>query len=203
MPKAFRFENKYETQLFDTWSKTIEKMGSFRVRQTYYPHLMDVLHQRTLLLEQTKRNFLTMYKNASYYFNHEHILKKYFLTEMTGDLFEQNLDIKHAMKMLYSDEEQEHFDNHFRDLVRLENKYFNDVFSYFEKAYLQKQAYDTMEAADGLLLLRKSTNQKKATTQYKNKLKNEFVRRSARIGAMESNNSLISMKRGSYFTSDL
>ena len=104
-------------QLFDTWSQTIKKMGSFRVHQKYFPHDMDVLYQRTLRLEQTKRDFLKMYKNASHFLNYEHVLKNYFSTNMTGDLSEQNLAIKHTMKMLYSDRDQDHLKESYRLLV--------------------------------------------------------------------------------------
>lgn len=202
MPKAFHFENKYETQLFDTWSQTIKKMGSFRVHQNYFPHDMDVLYQRTLRLEQTKRDFLKMYKNVSHFLNYEHVLKNYFSTNMTGDLFEQNLAIKHTMKMLYSDRDQDRFDDNFQELVRLENKYFKDLYSYFESAYFQKQAEDTMEAVEGMMLLKKAANQKRRTHK-KDELKNEFLRRSARIAAKETHNPILKWKNGSYFTNEL
>ena len=202
MPKAFKFENKYEIQLFDTWSQTIKKMGSFRVHQKYFPHDMDVLYQRTLRLEQTKRDFLKMYKNASHFLNYEHVLKNYFSTNMTGDLSEQNLAIKHTMKKVYSDQEQDHFDDNFQELVRLENKYLKDLYSYFESAYLRKQAEDTMEVAEGMMLLKKATNQKRRTHK-KDELKNEFVRRSARIAAKETYNPVLKWKKGTYFTKEL
>jgi hypothetical protein len=182
MSNIYQFENIYEKQVFDSWKLAIQKMNHRSVRQTYFPYKMELYEERVKQLEDTKRTVLNMYKSGTRFFNIYIVLNKYFSTEILEKIREKNNLVKDAMQKVYNGKDQDNFDINLDMLIQAENDYFNILYKYYEAAYLQKQAEDTMEAAEAILMLKKYENQKKERRMKQTeKLANRILRRSKRI----------------------
>ena len=182
MSSIYQFENIYEKQVFDTWKLVILRMNNRSVRQTYFPYKMELYEERVKQVEDAKRNVMNMYKSGTCYFNIYIVLNKYFSTEIVKEIREKNNLVKDAMQKVYNGKDQDNFDINIELLIQAETNYFNTLYKYYEAAYLQKQAEDTMEVAEAILMLKKYENQKKERRMKQTeKLTNRIVRRSKRI----------------------
>jgi len=182
MSSIYQFENIYEKQVFDTWKLVILRMNNRSVRQTYFPYKMELYEERVKQVEDAKRTVMNMYKSGTRFFNIYIVLNKYFSTEILEEIREKNKLVKDAMQKVYNGKDQDNFDINIELLIQAETNYFNTLYKYYEAAYLQKQAEDTMEAAEAILMLKKYENQQKQRRMNQTeKLANRIVRRSKRI----------------------
>ena len=173
---AFNFDNIYEKSVYDEWNRTIKRMDSYRIRKQYYPHKMEMLETKKRTLEFIKNGLLKSYKKDKFYFNQTN-LKDYFPDNMKDNLREVRKDINERLQKLTEDRDLEtHWKNHVEDIMVIERKYLITLFNYYENAYLNKQANDTMVAAQSLLMLQEKKSIKKRT-----KNENTPIRRSKRI----------------------
>ena len=173
---AFKFDNIYEKSVYDEWNRTIKRMGSYRIRKQYYPHKMEIYETKKRTLDFIKNGLLKSYKIHKFYFNQTN-LKDYFPDNMKDTLKEVRKDINERLQKLTEDRDLEnHWEKHVKDIMVIERQYLITLFKYYENAYLNKQANDTMVAAQALLMLQEKKSIKKRT-------KNENVptRRSKRI----------------------
>tara|TARA_B100000424_G_scaffold214243_1_gene171917 strand:+ start:6040 stop:6723 length:684 start_codon:yes stop_codon:yes gene_type:complete len=174
---AFKFDNIYEKNVYDEWNRTIKRMGSYRIRKQYYPHKMETYETKKRTLDFIKNGLLKSYKIHKFYFNQTN-LKDYFPDNMNNTLKEVRKDINERLQKLTEDRDLEtHWEKNVKDIMTLERQYLITLFNYYENAYLNKQANDTMVAAQSLLMLQEKKSIKKRT-------KNENVlptRRSKRI----------------------
>lgn len=173
---AFKFDNIYEKSVYDEWNKTIKRMDSYRIRKQYYPHKMEMYETKKRNLDFIKNGLLKSYKKHKFYFNQTN-LKDYFPDNMKDTLKEVRKDINERLQKLTEDRNIEtNWGNHVKDIMILEKQYLITLFNYYENAYLNKQANDTMIAAQSLLMLQEKKSIKKRT-----KNENVSVRRSRRI----------------------
>lgn len=173
---AFKFDNIYEKSVYDEWNRTIKRMNSYRIRKQYYPLKMEMYETKKRTLDFIKNGLLKSYKIHKFYFNQTN-LQDYFPDNMKDTLKEVRKDINERLRKLTEDRELEtHWEQHVKDIMILEKQYLITLFNYYENAYLNKQANDTMVAAQALLMLQEKKSIKKRT-------KNENVptRRSKRI----------------------
>ena len=174
---AFKFDNIYEKNVYDEWNRTIKRMGSYRIRKQYYPNKMETYETKQRTLDFIKNGLLKSYKIHKFYFNQTN-LKDYFPDNMKDTLKEVRKDINERLQKLTEDRDLEtHWEKNVKDIMTLERQYLITLFNYYENAYLNKQANDTMLAAQSLLMLQEKKSIKKRT-------KNENVlptRRSKRI----------------------
>ena len=173
---AFNFDNNYEKCVYDEWNKTIKRMDSYRIRKQYYPHKMEMYESKKRTLEFIKNGLLKSYKKDKFYFNQTN-LNDYFPDNMKDTLKEVRNDINERLQKLTEDKDLEtHWEKHVKDIMVLEKQYLITLFNYYENAYLNKQANDTMLAAQSLLML-----QEKKTIKKRTKNENTSIRRSRRI----------------------
>ena len=173
---AFNFDNNYEKSVYDEWNRTIKRMGSYRIRKQYYPHKMEMYETKKRTLDFIKNGLLKSYKIHKFYFNQTN-LKDYFPDNMKDTLKEVRKDINERLQKLTEDRELEtHWEKNVKDIMILEKQYLITLFNYYENAYLNKQANDTMIAAQSLLMLQEKKSIKKRT-----KNENTPIRRSKRI----------------------
>ena len=173
---AFKFDNIYEKNVYDEWNRTIKQMGSYRIRKQYYPHKMETYETKKRTLDFIKNGLLKSYKIHKFYFNQTN-LKDYFPDNMKDTLKEVRKDINERLQKLTEDRELEtHWEKNVKDIMVLEKQYLITLFNYYENAYLNKQANDTMVAAQALLMLQEKKSIKKTT-----KNENIPIRRSKRI----------------------
>jgi len=173
---AFNFDNIYEKTVYDEWNRTIKRMDSYRIRKQYYPHKMEMFETKKRTLEFIKNGLLKNYKKDKFYFNQTN-LKDYFPDNMKDNLREVRKDINERLQKLTEDRDLEnHWEKHVKDIMVLERQYLITLFKYYENAYLNKQANDTMVAAQSLLMLQTEKSIKKRT-----KNENTPIRRSKRI----------------------
>ena len=174
---AFKFDNIYEKSVYDEWNRTIKRMNSYRIRKQYYPLKMEMYETKKRTLDFIKNGLLKSYKIHKFYFNQTN-LQDYFPDNMKDTLKEVRKDINERLQKLTEDRELEtHWEQHVKDIMILEKQYLITLFNYYENAYLNKQANDTMVAAQALLMLQEKKSIKKRT-------KNENIlptRRSKRI----------------------
>ena len=174
---AFNFDNNYEKNVYDEWNRTIKRMDSYSIRKQYYPHKMELYETKKRTLDFIKNGLLKSYEIHKFYFNQTN-LKDYFPDNMKDTLKEVRKDINERLQKLTQDRQLEtHWEKHVKDIMVLEKQYLITLFNYYENAYLNKQANDTMIAAQSLLMLQEKKSIKKRT-------KNENVlpaRRSKRI----------------------
>ena len=174
---AFNFDNNYEKNVYDEWNRTIKRMDSYSIRKQYYPHKMELYETKKRTLDFIKNGLLKSYEIHKFYFNQTN-LKDYFPDNMKDTLKEVRKDINERLQKLTQDRQLEtHWEKHVKDIMVLEKQYLITLFNYYENAYLNKQANDTMVAAQALLMLQEKKSIKKRT-------KNENVlpaRRSKRI----------------------
>ncbi len=173
---AFKFDNSYEKNVYDEWNRTIKRMDSYRIRKQYYPHKMEMYETKKRTLDFIKNGLLKSYKIHKFYFNQTN-LKDYFPDNMKDTLKEVRKDINERLQKLTEDRELEtHWEKNVKDIMILEKQYLITLFNYYENAYLNKQANDTMVAAQSLLMLQEKKSIKKRT-----KNENTPIRRSKRI----------------------
>ena len=173
---AFKFDNIYEKNVYDEWNRTIKRMNSYRIRKQYYPLKMEMYETKKRTLDFIKNGLLKSYKIHKFYFNQTN-LKDYFPDNMKDTLKEVRKDINERLRKLTEDRELEtHWEQHVKDIMILEKQYLITLFNYYENAYLNKQANDTMVAAQALLMLQEKKSIKKRT-----KNENVPIRRSKRI----------------------
>ena len=173
---AFNFDNNYEKSVYDEWNRTIKRMGSYRIRKQYYPRKMEMYETKKRTLDFIKNGLLKSYKIHKFYFNQTN-LQDYFPDNMKDTLKEVRKDINERLRKLTEDRELEtHWEQHVKDIMILEKQYLITLFNYYENAYLNKQANDTMVAAQALLMLQEKKSIKKRT-----KNENTPIRRSKRI----------------------
>ena len=173
---AFNFDNIYEKSVYDEWNRTIKRMDSYRIRKQYYPHKMEMFETKKRTLEFIKNGLLKNYKKDKFYFNQTN-LKDYFPDNMKDNLREVRKDINERLQKLTEDRDLEnHWEKHVKDIMVLEKQYLITLFNYYENAYLNKQANDTMVAAQSLLMLQEKKSIKKRT-----KNENTPIRKSKRI----------------------
>jgi len=174
---AFNFDNNYEKNVYDEWNRTIKRMDSYSIRKQYYPHKMEMYETKKRTLDFIKNGLLKSYKIHKFYFNQTN-LKDYFPDNMKDTLKEVRKDINERLQKLTEGRQLEtHWEKNVKDIMTLERQYLITLFNYYENAYLNKQANDTMLAAQSLLMLQERKSIKKRT-------KNENVlptRRSKRI----------------------
>ena len=172
---AFKFDNIYEKNVYDEWNRTIKRMGSYRIRKQYYPHKMETYETKKRTLDFIKNGLLKSYKIHKFYFNQTN-LKDYFPDNMNDTLKKVRKDINERLQKLTEDRDLEtHWEKNVKDIMTLERQYLITLFNYYENAYLNKQANDTMVAAQSLLTLQKQKIIKKTKNE------NLSVRRSRRI----------------------
>ena len=172
----FNFDNNYKKSVYDEWNRTIKRMGSYRIRKQYYPHKMEIYETKKRTLDFIKNGLLKSYKIHKFYFNQTN-LKDYFPDNMKDTLKEVRKDINERLQKLTEDRELEtHWEKNVKDIMILEKQYLITLFNYYENAYLNKQANDTMIAAQSLLMLQEKKSIKKRT-----KNENTPIRRSKRI----------------------
>ena len=173
---AFQFDNNYEKNVYDEWNRTMKRMDSYRIRRQYYPHRMETYESKKRTLNFIKNGLLKSYKKHKFYFNQTN-LKDYFPDNMKDTLKEVRKDINERLQKLTEDKDLEtNWEKHVKDIMVLEKQYLITLFNYYENAYLNKQANDTMIAAQSLLMLQEKKSIKKRT-----KNENVSVRRSRRI----------------------
>ena len=173
---AFNFDNNYEKSVYDEWNRTIKRMNSYRIRKQYYPLKMEMYETKKRTLDFIKNGLLKSYKIHKFYFNQTN-LQDYFPDNMKDTLKEVRKDINERLRKLTEDRELEtHWEQHVKDIMILEKQYLITLFNYYENAYLNKQANDTMVAAQALLMLQEKKSIKKRT-----KNENTPIRRSKRI----------------------
>ncbi len=173
---AFKFDNSYEKNVYDEWNRTIKRMDSYRIRKQYYPHKMEMYETKKRTLDFIKNGLLKSYKIHKFYFNQTN-LKDYFPDNMKDTLKEVRKDINERLQKLTEDTVLEtHWEKNVKDIMILEKQYLITLFNYYENAYLNKQANDTMVAAQSLLMLQEKKSIKKRT-----KNENTPIRRSKRI----------------------
>ena len=173
---AFKFDNIYEKSVYDEWNRTIKRMNSYRIRKQYYPLKMEMYETKKRTLDFIKNGLLKSYKIHKFYFNQTN-LQDYFPDNMKDTLKEVRKDINERLRKLTEDRELEtHWEQHVKDIMILEKQYLITLFNYYENAYLNKQANDTMVAAQALLMLQEKKSIKKRT-----KNENTPIRRSKRI----------------------
>lgn len=173
---AFQFDNNYEKNVYDEWNRTMKRMDSYRIRRQYYPHKMETYESKKRTLNFIKNGLLKSYKKHKFYFNQTN-LKDYFPDNMKDTLKEVRKDISERLQKLTEDKDIEtNWEKHVKDIMVLEKQYLITIFNYYENAYLNKQANDTMIAAQSLLML-----QEKKSIKKKTKNENVSVRRSRRI----------------------
>lgn len=173
---AFQFDNNYEKNVYDEWNRTMKRMDSYRIRRQYYPHKMETYESKKRTLNFIKNGLLKSYKKHKFYFNQTN-LKDYFPDNMKDTLKEVRKDINERLQKLTEDKDIEtNWEKHVKDIMVLEKQYLITLFNYYENAYLNKQANDTMIAAQSLLMLQEKKSIKKRT-----KNENVSVRRSRRI----------------------
>ena len=173
---AFKFDNIYEKNVYDEWNRTIKRMNSYRIRKQYYPLKMEMYETKKRTLDFIKNGLLKSYKIHKFYFNQTN-LQDYFPDNMKDTLKEVRKDINERLRKLTEDRELEtHWEQHVKDIMILEKQYLITLFNYYENAYLNKQANDTMVAAQALLMLQEKKSIKKRT-----KNENVPIRRSKRI----------------------
>ena len=143
---AFKFDNIYEKNVYDEWNRTIKRMGSYRIRKQYYPHKMETYETKKRTLDFIKNGLLKSYKIHKFYFNQTN-LKDYFPDNMNDTLKEVRKDINERLQKLTEDRDLEtHWEKNVKDIMTLERQYLITLFNYYENAYLNKQANDTMVA---------------------------------------------------------
>ena len=173
---AFKFDNTYEKNVYDEWNRTIKQMDSYRIRKQYYPHRMEMYETKKRTLDFIKNGLLKSYKIHKFYFNQTN-LQDYFPDNMKDTLKEVRKDINERLQKLTESKELEtQWEKNVKDIMILEKQYLITLFNYYENAYLNKQANDTMVAAQALLML-----QEKKTTKKRTKNENVPIRRSKRI----------------------
>lgn len=173
---AFNFDNIYEKSVYDEWNRTIKRMDSYRIRKQYYPHKMEMFETKKRTLDFIKNGLLKSYKIHKFYFNQTN-LKDYFPDNMKDTLKEVRKDINERLQKLTEDRDLEnHWEKHVKDIMVIERQYLITLFKYYENAYLNKQANDTMVAAQSLLMLQEKKSIKKRT-----KNENTPIRKSKRI----------------------
>ena len=173
---AFKFDNIYEKNVYDEWNRTINRMGSYRIRKQYYPHKMETYETKKRTLDFIKNGLLKSYKIHKFYFNQTN-LQDYFPDNMKDTLKEVRKDINERLQKLTESRELEtQWEKNVKDIMILEKQYLITLFNYYENAYLNKQANDTMVAAQALLMLQEKKSIKKRT-----KNENVPIRRSKRI----------------------
>ena len=150
---AFKFDNIYEKSVYDEWNRTIKRMNSYRIRKQYYPLKMEMYETKKRTLDFIKNGLLKSYKIHKFYFNQTN-LQDYFPDNMKDTLKEVRKDINERLQKLTEDKELEtHWEKNVKDIMILEKQYLITLFNYYENAYLNKQANDTMIAAQSLLML--------------------------------------------------
>tara|TARA_Y100000816_G_scaffold289745_1_gene276830 strand:+ start:1324 stop:1926 length:603 start_codon:yes stop_codon:yes gene_type:complete len=173
---AFKFDNTYEKNVYDEWNTTIKRMDSYRIRKQYYPHRMEMYETKKRTLDFIKNGLLKSYKIHKFYFNQTN-LQDYFPDNMKDTLKEVRKDINERLQKLTESRELEtQWEKNVKDIMILEKQYLITLFNYYENAYLNKQANDTMVAAQALLMLQEKKSIKKRT-----KNENVPIRRSKRI----------------------
>ncbi len=173
---AFNFDNTYEKNVYDEWNRTIKRMDSYRIRKQYYPHRMEMYETKKRTLDFIKNGLLKSYKIHKFYFNQTN-LQDYFPDNMKDTLKEVRKDINERLQKLTEGRDLEtHWEKNVKDIMILEKQYLITLFNYYENAYLNKQANDTMVAAQALLMLQEKKSIKKTT-----KNENVPIRRSKRI----------------------
>jgi hypothetical protein len=173
---AFKFDNTYEKNVYDEWNRTIKRMDSYRIRKQYYPHRMEMYETKKRTLDFIKNGLLKSYKIHKFYFNQTN-LQDYFPDNMKDTLKEVRKDINERLQKLTESRELEtQWEKNVKDIMILEKQYLITLFNYYENAYLNKQANDTMVAAQALLMLQEKKSIKKTT-----KNENVPIRRSKRI----------------------
>lgn len=195
---AFKFDNIYEKNVYDEWNRTIKRMGSYRIRKQYYPHKMETYETKKKTLDFIKNGLLKSYKIHKFYFNQTN-LKDYFPDNMNDTLKEVRKDINERLQKLTEDRDLEtHWEKNVKDIMTLERQYLITLFNYYENAYLNKQANDTMVAAQSLLMLQEKKSIKKRT-----KNENGPIRRSRRIqqkNMLSTNNRHFDPRRGCFWS---
>ena len=173
---AFKFDNTYEKNVYDEWNRTIKRMDLYRIRKQYYPHRMEMYETKKRTLDFIKNGLLKSYKIHKFYFNQTN-LQDYFPDNMKDTLKEVRKDINERLQKLTESRELEtQWEKNVKDIMILEKQYLITLFNYYENAYLNKQANDTMVAAQALLMLQEKKSIKKTT-----KNENVPIRRSKRI----------------------
>jgi hypothetical protein len=153
----YQFDNIYEKRVYDSWKKAISNMDNYYYRKLYYPKELYILDENKLYMQKEKEKILNMYKAKKHLFNSRRDLNTYLPSEINS--WSMIKEIEESLRKIVKS--KDNFLSCVQDTIKLEHILFEKLLTCFENAYLQKQAQETMQAAESLLKLRNTIPKEK------------------------------------------